>query len=213
MRRKGLFHLIAGAACCLGFVFGGVATAAPSGQVVIAQGQPVQIAVAVDDSGLFSESGPSVRNAVQAAIERDPTVRGFPIQISGVDATCGGGSASALAQNATVANSVVANAQNVAVIGHACSLEAPAWLPVYETAGLVTINGSTTGTFVPPLGPSVSRRVRLPHPGRSRGCAIRRPALGWPRARRSHPDWRSRGRSRTRSPRSRSHSERELPGR
>ena len=122
MRRKGLFRLIAGAACCLGLVFGGIASAAPSGQVVIPKGQAVQLAVAVDGSGLLSESGPSLRNAVQAAIERHPNVRGFPIQINAVDATCGGGSAAALAQNATVANSVVANAQNVAVIGHACSL-------------------------------------------------------------------------------------------
>ena len=59
----------------------------------------------------------------------------FPIKINALDATCGGGSGPALAQNATVANSIVANAQNVAVIGHACSLEAPAWLPVYESAG------------------------------------------------------------------------------
>ena len=91
-------------------------------------------------------------------------MRGFPIQINALDATCGGGSAAALAQNATVANSVVANAQNVAVIGHACSLEAPAWLPVYETAGLVTINGSTTGTFVPALGPSVFNGTAVPEP-------------------------------------------------
>ena len=131
---------------------------------MIPKGQAVQLAVAVDGSGLLSESGPSLRNAVQAAIERHPNVRGFPIQINALDATCGGGSAAALAQNATVANSVVANAQNVAVIGHACSLEAPAWLPVYETAGLVTINGSTTGTFVPPLGPSVFNGTAVPEP-------------------------------------------------
>jgi Tol biopolymer transport system component/ABC-type branched-subunit amino acid transport system substrate-binding protein len=165
MRRKGLFRLIAGAAGCLGVAFGGVASAAPSGQVVIAKGQPVQLAVALDDSGLLAESGPSLRNAVQAAVERHPNVRGFPIQINALDATCGGGSGAALAQNATVANSVVANAQNVAVIGHACSLEAPAWLPVYETAGLVTINGSTTGTFVPALGPSVFNGTAVPEPG------------------------------------------------
>ena len=164
MRHKGLLHLIAGAICCLGLVFGGVASAAPSGQVVIAKGQPVQIAVAVDDSGLLSESGPSLRNAVQAAIERHPTVRGFPIQINAADATCGGGSSASLAQNATAANSVVANAQNVAVIGHACSLEAPAWLPVYESAGLVTINGSTSGAFVPPLGPSIFNGTAVPGP-------------------------------------------------
>ena len=164
MRRKGLFRLIAGAIGCLGVVFGGVASAAPSGQVVIAKGQPVQLAVAVDDSGLLAESGPSLRNAVRAAIERHPNVRGFPIQINALDATCGGGSGTALAQNATVANSVVANAQNVAVIGHACSLEAPAWLPVYESAGLVTINGSTTGTFVPALGPSVFNGTAVPEP-------------------------------------------------
>ena len=106
MRRKGLFRLIAGAAGCLGVVFGGVASAAPSGQVVIAKGQPVQLAVAVDDSGLLAESGPSLRNAVQAAIERHPNVRGFPIQINALDATCGGGSGAALAQSHSHMNAV-----------------------------------------------------------------------------------------------------------
>ena len=65
MRRKGLFRLIAGTIGCLGVVFGGVASAAPSGQVVIAKGQPVQIAVAVDDTGLVASFGPSVREAVR----------------------------------------------------------------------------------------------------------------------------------------------------
>jgi ABC-type branched-subunit amino acid transport system substrate-binding protein len=99
------------------------------------------------------------------AIERHPTIRGFAIQVNAFNAPCGDGSAASLADNAATARAVVANAQNVAVLGHFCSPEASAWLPVYQAAGVVTINGSTTGVFVPPFGPTVFNGTAVSDPG------------------------------------------------
>ena len=160
----------------VGWVFGGVALAAAGGsaagdsvqsgggQVVIPSGQAVQIAVAVDDTGFGASFGPSAREAVQMAVERHPSVRGFTIQVNAFNATCDNGSSASLATNTAVANAVVSNPQNVAVIGHACSAEAIAWLPIYQAAGTLTINGSTSGAFIAPLGPTVFNATTIPDP-------------------------------------------------
>ena len=138
--------------------------ASPQAGIVIPSGQPLQIAVAVDDTGLGAFFGPSAREAVQFAIERHPTVRGFPIKVDAFSAPCDNGSPASLADNTTAANAVVGNTQIVAVLGQTCSPEASAWLPIYEAAGLVTINGSTTGP-VAALGPTVFNGTAVPDPG------------------------------------------------
>ena len=137
---------------------------ASGAQVVVPRGQPIQIVVAVDDTGFGAVFGPSARNAVRMAIERHPTIHGFPIQVNAFNAPCDGGSAASLAANVATANAVVDNAQNVAVIGHPCSAEALAWLPIYERAGIVTINGSTTRPYVPAFGPTVFDRTAVTDP-------------------------------------------------
>jgi Tol biopolymer transport system component/ABC-type branched-subunit amino acid transport system substrate-binding protein len=169
----GAFAVVVITVWCFGGVAlaasGGTATAqsvdSTRGQVVIAPGQPVQIAVAVDDTGFGASLGPSARAAVQMAIDRRPAMRGFAIQLNAFNAPCDNGSPTSLAANAATANGVTGNAQNVAVLGHACSPEAAAWLPVYEAAGIVTINGSTTGPLVPPFGPTVFDGTAVPDPG------------------------------------------------
>jgi ABC-type branched-subunit amino acid transport system substrate-binding protein len=132
------------------------------GRVVIPYGQPVQIVVAVDDSGFGASFGPSSREAVQMAVERHPRIGGFAVQINPFSALCDGGSPTSFAQNAATANAVVGNTGNVAVLGHPCSAEAPSWLPIYEAAGVVTINGSTNGPFVPAFGPTVFNATAIP---------------------------------------------------
>lgn len=172
---KRLLVLI-GAAWCLGGVSGGTSLAgsvgassgtsrnATTGQVVIPSGQSVQIAVALDDTGFGASFGPSARAAVQMAIEHHPTIHGFSIGVNAFNAPCDNGSPASLAANAATANAVVSNAQSVAVLGHACSQEAPAWLPVYQTANLTTIGGSATGAFVAPLGPTVFNGTAVAEP-------------------------------------------------
>jgi len=86
------------------------------------------------------------------AVELHPRVRGFPVQLDVFDADC-------FSTDAAVASAIVANDAITGVIGHACSVAFAPVLPLYEAAGVVTISGSATGPFLPPLGPTVFDRV------------------------------------------------------
>jgi len=133
------------------------ATTSNSTQVVVPRGQAVQVAFAADLSGLTSGFAASLGNAVQIAVEAHPAVRGFPLQINLVDAPCGDVTA-----DLTAATSVIANAENVAVLGPFCSTADAVALPVFEAADLVTISGSTTNPSLPPVGPDVFNSVAVP---------------------------------------------------
>jgi ABC-type branched-subunit amino acid transport system substrate-binding protein len=149
--------------CALGTVTVSSAGAAPaaarsdSTEVVIARGQPVEIAFADDLTGSASAFGPSLANAVQMAVEAHPSVRGFPVRINLVDAPCADPAADVAA-----AASIVANAQNVGVLGQLCSIGFEQALPVYESADVVTISGSATSPSLPPFGPNVFNSVAVP---------------------------------------------------
>ena len=150
------------------------------GVVSVPKRQPVQIAVVLDTeeplASLFTEG---IRNAINMAVAENPTVRGFPIQLNESSGPCFGGDAVAL--NAAAAQTVVANTQNVAVIGHLCSFasantvfpfdgdcdplandDAPSALSIYEAHGIVTINGSTTNPCLPLVGPTVFNSTYVP---------------------------------------------------
>jgi ABC-type branched-subunit amino acid transport system substrate-binding protein len=123
-------------------------------QVVVARGQPVEIAfTAVTQEGpLLAAASRSFENAIQMAIEDHSAVRGFPIQVNSVETSCFG-------DNAASAAAIVANPQNTAVLGNICSLGFESALPIYELAGVVTITGSASASFLPPLGPTVFNRT------------------------------------------------------
>jgi ABC-type branched-subunit amino acid transport system substrate-binding protein len=127
-----------------------------STQVVVSRGHPVEIAYAPDLTGVTSDFAASLTNAVQMAVEAHPAIRGFPIQINVVDTPCGDSTA-----DAGAAASVVANVQNVGVIGPFCSTADSVQLPIYEAADVVTVSGSTTNQLLPPLGPSVFNSVDI----------------------------------------------------
>lgn len=127
-----------------------------STQVVVSRGRPVEIAYTPDLTGVTSDFAASLTDAVQMAVESHPAIRGFPIQINTVNTPCGDSTADAAA-----ATSVVANAQNVGVIGPFCSTADAVQLPIYQPADVVTISGSTTNPFLPPLGPSVFNSVAV----------------------------------------------------
>jgi ABC-type branched-subunit amino acid transport system substrate-binding protein len=125
-------------------------------QVVVSRGHPVEIAYTPDLTGATSGFAASLTNAVQMAVEAHPTIRGFPIQINTVNTPCGDSTADAAA-----ATSVVANAYNVGVIGPFCSTADAVQLPIYQAADVITISGSTTNPFLPPLGPRVFNSVDI----------------------------------------------------
>ena len=128
-----------------------------STQVVVPRGQPVEVAFAADLTGLTSGFAVSLGNAVKMAVDAHPAIRGFPIQINLVNAPCGDPTADLAA-----ATSIVANTQNVAVLGHFCSTGDAVALPVYQTADLVTISGSTTDPSLPLFGSDVFNSVAVP---------------------------------------------------
>jgi len=137
---------------------------ASAGQVTVHRSEAVQIAVVLDHSGILAASGSSARNAVRMAVERQPSIKGFVVQLNDFDGPC---HEPGIAAN--VAAEVVANSANVAVIGHMCSPDEQAALPVYEQAGLVTVSGSATGPLNPAFGPDVFNSVDVPDdtPGES----------------------------------------------
>jgi hypothetical protein len=122
----------------------------------VPRGQPVQIAFADDLTGPASGFGASLANAVQMAVEAHPAVRGFPIQINLVDAPSGDPAADVAA-----ATSIVANSQNVGVLGQLCSTGFDQALPIYQSADIVTITGSATDPALPSFGPTVFDRTAV----------------------------------------------------
>jgi ABC-type branched-subunit amino acid transport system substrate-binding protein len=150
--------------------------ATTAGQVIVRHGQSVEIAAVLDRStsvGMAYTQG--IRNAIEMAVQWSPTIHGFPVQVNDdFDGPCGDGS-SVVSANANAASSVVANAQNVAVIGHMCSYgfaaatsdgcpsPAPTTaLSIYESHGVVTVSGSTTNPCLPSVGPTVFNATAVP---------------------------------------------------
>ena len=152
-----------------------MASFARCARVVVPRGRPVQIAVALQDTDLGASFGPSATQAIQMAVAQHPNIDGFGIHLNVFPAPCDGGTAASTPPTLPPRMPWSANPQNVAVIGHPCSPEAPAWTTVYQSANVVTINGSTTGTNVPPLGPTVFNAVTIPDPAFS-ARGIRRQA-------------------------------------
>lgn len=128
-----------------------------SAEVVIPRGAPVQIAVVLPFTGFLADQGQSAWKAVQLAVEKHSRIRGFAVQLNQFNGPCGPDDG----QNVLAANQVVANGQNVGVIGHFCSPHFSQALPIYEAAGLVIISGSATSPFLPSLGPDVFNDVAI----------------------------------------------------
>ena len=132
---------------------GGLATSDAT-HVVVPRGQAIQITLAYNLTGFASSLSTGIANAVQMAVDAHPTIRGFPIHVNLVDAPCGDPPADVAA-----AHNIAANLQNVGVLGQLCSGGFDQSLPVYESAGLVTITGSATSDALPAFGPTVFDRT------------------------------------------------------
>lgn len=136
---------------------GAPAAVASDDRVVVHRGDAVQIAVVLDHSGGLSDVGFNARNAVQMALDKHPLIRGFKVRLNDFDGPCHDP-----AQAAEVAGQIVANAANVAVIGHMCSPDERVALPIYQQAGVVTMSGSATNPTNPSFGPDVFNSLDVP---------------------------------------------------
>jgi ABC-type branched-subunit amino acid transport system substrate-binding protein len=123
--------------------------------VVVPPGQPVQLAFTADTTqgSPFAEFTASAENAIQMAVERHPTIRGFPIRVNDVESLCLGG------DNTQSATAIVGNRQNTAVLGNICSAGSETALPICEAAGVVTISGSASRSDLPTFAPTVFNRT------------------------------------------------------
>ncbi|MCH7835774.1 MAG: hypothetical protein IH864_02810 [Chloroflexi bacterium] len=147
-----------GLVAALLFVFAGQEAMAQDSTVVVPRRQPIQIAVVVDlpgGEGPLELIGQGAVNAVQMAIEDHGDIQGFSVQQNNFDGECDSTAGEAAAK------AVVRNPKNVGVIGHLCSGSYRGGLPIYESAGVVTISGSATAptSFLSPLGPTVFNRT------------------------------------------------------
>lgn len=124
--------------------------------VVVPRGQPVQFAFTADTTHdpLFAQITASAEQAIQMAIEQHPTIRGFRVQVNYVETDCAG-------DNTLSATEIVSNTQNTAVLGNMCSAGMASALPIYQAAGVVTISGSATASYLPALGPTVFNRTAV----------------------------------------------------
>jgi len=131
--------------------------AAASDQVVVPRGSAVQIAVVLPFTGFAAVSGEGAWNGVRLAVEKQSRIKGFAVQLNRFNGPCGPDDG----LNVLAANQVVANPQNVAVIGHFCSNHFSEALPVYQAAGIVTLSGSATSPILPSMGPDVFNDVAI----------------------------------------------------
>jgi ABC-type branched-subunit amino acid transport system substrate-binding protein len=150
---------------------GATPASATANVVTIPRGQPVQLAAVLDLTGTVgSQFGPGILNAIEFAVEQHPAVRGFPIQVNdGYDVPCASSTVDVVTANLQAAQDVVANGQNVAVIGHMCSFAfsngcaaSGTALATYQQAGIVAINGSATAGCLPSVGTTVFDRTAIP---------------------------------------------------
>jgi ABC-type branched-subunit amino acid transport system substrate-binding protein len=136
---------------------GASAVSADTGDVVIVpRGQPLQVAFTADtladpDLAPFSVG---FRRAIAMSVGLHPTIRNFPVKINDYETTCSG-------DNSASAAAIVANRQNVAVLGNICTVGLASALPIYEAGGLVTLSGSASGDELPALGPTVFNRTAV----------------------------------------------------
>jgi len=127
-------------------------------EVVVPRGQPVEIAFANDPGIGFASD---LANAVQMAVDAEPDVRGFPVRVNVVNAATCGNPPTAAAAAVGAANAITADRQNVAVLGQVCSFGFAQALPIYESAGVVTITGSATSPSLPAAAPTVFDRTTV----------------------------------------------------
>ena len=135
---------------------GAVLGYSPPDEVIVAPGEPVQIAVAMFEGWSTYQD---IYDAVQMAIDDYGPLQGFSVQHNEYDSGCSdlGGT--------NTADAIVANFQNVGVVGPFCSSANVSAAQVLESAGVVMISPSTTAPNLHLNGPNVFNRVVVAEPG------------------------------------------------
>lgn len=126
------------------------------GQVVVAPGETVKIALVTDLTGPIAPMGLDILQAGELAVmeaNEAGGIEGFNIELVVEDDRCSGD------EGTTVANRVVSNPEIVAVAGHSCSGPTIAASDVYEEARLPMMSPSATNATLTARGYDVVNRV------------------------------------------------------
>ncbi|HSJ55497.1 MAG TPA: BMP family ABC transporter substrate-binding protein, partial [Anaerolineae bacterium] len=133
-----------------------VAPLAPEADTVtILAGNPIEIAAATCNTYPSSQD---LLDAVQMAMDDYGPIKGFNLQRNDYDTLCDQPS------GAAAAATIVANSQNVGVVGPIYSSSTFGAAPVFESAGLVMISPANTNADLPAVGPHIFNRTIPPNP-------------------------------------------------
>ena len=130
------------------------AAGADSDKVIVRPGERVEIAFTAitEEDPILADLTASFRRAIDLAVASNPTIDGFPVRIVDVETSCGG-------DNTAAAGGIVAHRRYVGVLGFICSEGAASGLPVLESAGIVSISGSSSRDALPASAPTTFNRV------------------------------------------------------
>ena len=128
------------------------------GCVTIAPGDPIHIAWAMVVSGGDSTLGIDSRRGVEIAVDdKDGTLLGHPIELTGEDTGCNAEGGQAAAQK------LVADPTIISIIGTSCSSEARVAAPIISDAGITMISASNTAPDLTAEGTHVAGYLRTAH--------------------------------------------------
>jgi len=109
------------------------------GCLTVATGAPIHIAYALVISGANETLGVDSRRGIEIAIDdKNATLLGHPLQLSGVDTLC------SAAGGRAAAATLAADQNIVGIIGPSCSSEAAVAAPILSDAGFTLISPSAT---------------------------------------------------------------------
>jgi len=123
------------------------------GCVVFEPGDTVRVGYVGPTTGDYSAFGIDISRGVELAIDNNPDINEFEIELL-VEDTQG-----APEQGAAVANKFAADEQMVAVVGHTFSGSTEVAIPIYDEAGIVMVSPSATDPTLVDMASPVFNRV------------------------------------------------------
>ncbi len=123
------------------------------GCAIFEEGQKIKVGYVGPTTGDYSAFGIDISRGAELAIQKNPDIKGFEIELV-VEDTQG-----TPEQGAAVANKLAADSQIVAINGHTFSGSTEVAIPIYGDAGIVMVAPSATNPELTKLGSEVFNRV------------------------------------------------------
>lgn len=108
--------------------------------ITVTQQRPLQIGVAIAPLTILGTEGQEYLRGMELAVQRRPSIKGFPVEVLTVDAGCS-------AEGGQFSAEVLVNALNLAVvIGPVCTEACQAGAPIYEQAYFTAVSPACSAT-------------------------------------------------------------------